>query len=234
MLPFVVSTILLTLIGSLLPQAIMPLFTLMIASRMAWFITMLMWLTAPLSVPLGFVFRWCKILGKRKEEWKSDGILGRDELAEFVRLHQIDAGLGGTLGNKLGDVVRGIIIGEGGAMGEITGWDRLFKVYEDQQVDAALLANLCPINCPSMIVATSVQGGGKILGVVLKEVNTTTNSWPIVRQASNYNNLQSVHAINGVNDPVYIRDLPIHSVPIVRQDCDLMALLDWLLGDEER
>ncbi|MCJ1435711.1 hypothetical protein MMC27_005086 [Xylographa pallens] len=213
MLPFVVSTVLLTLIGSLLPQAIMPLYTLMIASRMAWFITMLMWLTAPLSVPLGFAFRWCKILGKRKEEWKSDGILGRDELAEFVRLHQIDAGLGGKLGNKVGEFVRRIIIGEGGATGDISGWDRLFKVYEDQQVDAALLARLCPVLCPSMIVATSVHGDGEILGVVLRE---------------------NFQAIKGMNDPVCIRDLPIHSVPIVRQNCDLMALMDWLLGDDER
>ncbi|MCJ1384247.1 hypothetical protein MMC17_007363 [Xylographa soralifera] len=213
MLPFVVSTILLTLIGSLLPQAIMPLYTLMIASRMAWFITILMWLTAPLSVPLGFVFRWCKILGKRKEEWKSDGILGRDELAEFVRLHQVDAGLGGKLGNKVGDLVRSIILGEGAAMGEIIGWDRLSKVSEDQQVDAALIACLCPAICPFMTVATCVHGSGEILGAVLRE---------------------NVQATNGVDVPVYIRDLPIHSVPIVRQDCDLMALMDWFLGDHER
>ena len=182
MLPFIVSTTLLTLIGSLLPQAIMPLYTLMIASRMAWFITMLMWLTAPLSVPLGFAFRWCKILGKRKEEWKSDGILGRDELAEFVRLHQIDAGLGGKLGNKVGEFVRGIIIGEGGVTGEILRWDRLFKVHEDQKVDAALLARLCSVLCPSMVVATSVHGEEKISGVVLREVQTTTDFRPMVQQ----------------------------------------------------
>ncbi|MCJ1393872.1 hypothetical protein MMC18_006748 [Xylographa bjoerkii] len=162
----------------------MPLYTLMIASRMTWFITILMWLTAPLSVPLGFIFRWCKILGKRKEEWRSDGILGSEELAEFVRLHQIDAGLGGKLGNKVGEWVRFIIKGEVGAVGEIAGWDRLFKVHEDQRVDAALLA---------------------------------CNVWG-----------------NNVNDQVFIRDLPIHSIPIVRQNCNLMALEDWLLGDYKR
>ncbi|MCJ1404201.1 hypothetical protein MMC11_007426 [Xylographa trunciseda] len=184
-LPFVVSTILLTFIGSLLPQAIMPLYTLMIASHMVWFITILMWLTAPLSVPLGIVFRWCKILGKRKEEWRSDGILGSEELAEFVRLHQIDAGLGGELSNNVGEMVRDIIKGEVGAVGEIAGWDLLFKTYGDEEVDTALL-----------------------------ECN--------------------VRETKIVDPPVFIRDLPVHSIPIVRQDCSLMALADWLTGDDER
>lgn len=34
--------------------------------------------------------------------------------------------------------------------------------------------------------------------------------------------------------PVYIKDLPIHSIPIVKENHDLMALADWLMGPEER
>ena len=129
-----------------------------------------MWLTAPLSVPLGYLFRWCKILGKRKEEWRSDGILGSEELAEFIRLHQVDAGLGGKLAVKVGTLVRDVINGEVGTIGETIGWNLLFKVDEDQEVDAPLLARICQAICPFIMVGSSVHGNGALTGVLLRKV----------------------------------------------------------------
>jgi len=105
LMPFLIATILVVVFGQLIPQAIVPMYVLDIASRATWFVHLMMWITAPLSVPLGWIFRWIKVLGKRKYGFRADGILDREELEEYLRLHAIGVGLGGTVDDKVGRIL---------------------------------------------------------------------------------------------------------------------------------
>ena len=49
--PLILSTVLVTLFGQLIPLAIVPLYVLSVAFHMTWFISGLMWITSPLSMP---------------------------------------------------------------------------------------------------------------------------------------------------------------------------------------
>jgi len=171
LLPFIISTILVTLFGQLIPQAIVPLYVLSVASRMTWFLRVLMILTSPLSVPLGWCFRWCKVWGKRKQGWRADGVLDREELGEFVRLHERGAGLGGVLDDGVGGVVRGLIEGEGGTVGQGNDWALVPKVDEGEEIDARVLALVCRAHYPFVIVGKGIKGSEGVAGAVLREVS---------------------------------------------------------------
>jgi len=34
--------------------------------------------------------------------------------------------------------------------------------------------------------------------------------------------------------PIFVHDLAVHSIPIVKENCKLIALADWLMGSDER
>ncbi|MCJ1473443.1 hypothetical protein MMC13_002094 [Lambiella insularis] len=206
--PFIVSTILVALLGNLIPQAIVPLYMLGVASRMTWFMRALMLLTAPLSVPLGWVFRFCKVWGKRHQRWRTDGILDSEELAEFLRLHQASAGLGGGLNDEVGGLVSRLLAAEKLSVGKATGRP-LLSIYQDSVVDTSMLEQMFLVKCGFLVVS----GSDGVLGVVTRE---------------------KIQEHLPLGAPIPIRNLPIDAVPVVTEDSRLMALAEWFAGSDER
>ena len=124
--PFVFSTILVTLIGELLPQAIMPLFIFPIVNKCSWFVYAIMWLSAPLSIPIGRGFRWCR--SKSRGGDKLDGILEVEDLGEFLRAHEVKQRLGGNLDGRLGEVLRRVLASRDVLIGGVGNWNDIPKV----------------------------------------------------------------------------------------------------------
>lgn len=98
-------------------------------------------------------------------------MLDREELGEFVRLHQQGVGLGGVLDDGVGAVVRGLIEGEGGTAGQGDNWELVPKVDEGEEIDARLLASVCEVQCPFVVVVKGVKGSEGVVGAVLREVS---------------------------------------------------------------
>lgn len=99
-------------------------------------------------------------------------MLDREELGEFVRLHQRGVGLGGVLDDGVGAVVRGLIEGEGGTAGQGGNWELVPKVDEGEEIDARLLASICEAHCSFVIVGKGVRGSEGVAGAVSREVST--------------------------------------------------------------
>lgn len=172
--PFIVSTVLVALLGNLIPQAIVPLYILGVASRMTWLMNALMWLTAPLSVPLGWAFRFCKVWGKRHQKWRTDGILDPQELAEFVRLHQTSVGLGGRLGVDIGGLVGRLLAVEQLTVGKAGGIAPA-SIDPDSVIDTHLLEAGYQLTCGFLVVGRN----DGVLGVVSQEVRMLASDFVI-------------------------------------------------------
>lgn len=99
-------------------------------------------------------------------------MLDREELGEFVRLHQRGVGLGGVLDDGVGAVVRGLIEGEGGTAGQGDDWELVPKVDEGEEIDVRLLASICEAHCSFVIVGKGVKGSEGVAGAVSREVST--------------------------------------------------------------
>lgn len=104
--PFIFSTLLVAAVGELLPQAIMPMFILPVVHRCSWFVHGVMWLTAPLSAPIGWVFRRCRLKAATAQ---MEGVLEVDDLGEFLRMHEVDQGWGGALELPIGSLLRRVL-----------------------------------------------------------------------------------------------------------------------------
>jgi len=98
-------------------------------------------------------------------------VLDREELGEFVRLHERGAGLGGVLDDGVGGVVRGLIEGEGGTVGQGNDWALVPKVDEGEEIDARVLALVCRAHYPFVIVGKGIKGSEGVAGAVLREVS---------------------------------------------------------------
>ena len=181
--PFVFSTILVALIGELLPQAIMPMFIFQIVDKSSWFVYAVMWLTAPLSVPIAWGFRWCR--SKSKGSGKLDGLLEVEDLGEFLRAHEFKQGWGGELDEGVGEVMRRVLAAKdllvGGAAA--TNWSAIPKVDERMFINAPLAGMLARSDFAFAIVMrlpneTPMSGfmdsgtmSGTVSGILLKKVS---------------------------------------------------------------
>ena len=123
--PFIFSTLLVATVGELLPQAIMPMFILPVVHRCSWFVHGVMWLTAPLSAPIGWVFRWCRLKAATAQ---MEGILEVDELGEFLRMHEIDQGWGGALDLPIGCLLRRVLDARDEMVGRTCDWGDVLKI----------------------------------------------------------------------------------------------------------
>lgn len=106
---FLVSTTAVALFGEIIPQTVMPLYTLEISGRCMWFVKTVMYLNAiPAFIP-AYALRKFRCWRKRKEPYKMDGIMDMDELMEFVRLHEQSECHGGQLLDEAGTLVRTVM-----------------------------------------------------------------------------------------------------------------------------
>ena len=108
-LPFVLSTLLVAFFGQLVPYTIMPMYILRIAGKMTWFLELLKWLTAPVSVPTAYLLRCGKEWRFKHGHRKLESVLPMDELEAFIKLHEVGEGFGGVVKGEVGAVARGII-----------------------------------------------------------------------------------------------------------------------------
>ena len=116
--PFLLSTLIVAVVGQLLPYAIMPMYILRIAGKMGWFFKIIKWGTCWVSVPTGWLI-------ERGKEWRFkhghrrlDGIFEMDELEVFLKLHEVEEGFGGKVKEEVGGVVRGIIRNQDETVGQ--------------------------------------------------------------------------------------------------------------------
>lgn len=126
--PFIFSTLLVSIVGELLPQAIVPMFILPVVHRCNWFIHGVMWLTAPLSAPIGWVFRRCRLKAATAQ---MEGIFEVDDLGEFLRMHEVDQGWGGELDMPIGSLLRRVLESREEMVGRTCDWGDVMKIDSD-------------------------------------------------------------------------------------------------------
>ena len=103
---YVASTVAGTVVGDILPQTIVSLFTMEVAVNMTWFAKILMGLMAIPALPFTGLLHLARRWRKKSNPYKMDGLLEIDELIEFIRIHEEGAELGGNLENGTGKMLR--------------------------------------------------------------------------------------------------------------------------------
>lgn len=150
---FFLSTTAITLIGEILPQAVVPLWILEVGGRSVWFLRCLMWILAiPACIP-AYALRTARGWRGRKHADRRDGILDLDELMEFVRLHQISCGLSGPLTDECGSLVRAVISSQQRTiLDDVRPWRYLTFLDVNAELDATVLENIWNSNDPYVMV----------------------------------------------------------------------------------
>ena len=123
------STVAVAIVGEIIPLAIIPMYVLEFAGRMMWFVNGLMWLMAVPACMFAYPLRVFKRWQKSRFPYRMDGILGLEELVEFVRLHEKGEGFGGTLEDGAGCIVRMMMVQHE----EIKHWDSAVVLYAGDQ-----------------------------------------------------------------------------------------------------
>ncbi|KAL9123245.1 MAG: hypothetical protein Q9187_000190 [Circinaria calcarea] len=214
--PFIFSTLLVAIVGELLPQAIMPMFILPLVHRCSWL---------KAATP------------------QMEGILKVDELGEFLRMHEVDQGWGGALDVRMGSLLRRILHARNEMVERGCNWDYVLKVDSDcivakhtwketrredsSNIDRNLLYDMISqTRYDFAVVMKRVDGEsigrpwgtqempGEVLGILPKKVLLSDDCF------SNY-------------ERVLVKDLGILPVAIVYETCRLLYLADWLLGAQD-
>ena len=152
-LTFLISTTTIALFGELIPQALVPMFSLEIGGRAFWFLRFLMWIFAvPACIPAYGLRRLRRWRGKMHSD-KRDGILDVDEMREFIRLHIRSCGNGGSLTDECGSLVRAVLSGQCKTIAEyVRPWTYFTTLDVNEQLDAIVLANAWSRNDPYVLV----------------------------------------------------------------------------------
>ena len=90
-----------------------------------------MWITAPLSIPVAWVFRSIRIWTESRRPFRSEGILKNEELVEHLRLHERGAGLGGCVCDDVGAIARTLLMCQ-----ELTAAERARSWQGSTQIEA--------------------------------------------------------------------------------------------------
>ncbi len=155
---FAISTLCVTVIGEILPQAIMPLFVLEVAGRMMWFVKALMWLMAIPGVLFAYPLRLFKTLKKKRHPYKMDGILEVDELIEFIRLHEKGEGLGGNLEDGVGCIARMMMVQQE----DVKHWKSVTVVHADPQGSSTTFQRHTNVDSVSDDILSPMTEGSRI------------------------------------------------------------------------
>ena len=91
------------------PTFVMPMFHLEVSGRFTWFVRLVMWLTAPVSMVPAYALRRLRKWRKRGHDIHMDGLLPLDELKEYIHLHEKGQGYGGTLDDRVGETMKNLL-----------------------------------------------------------------------------------------------------------------------------
>lgn len=91
------------------PTFVMPVFHLEISGRFTWFVRLVMWLSAPVTVLPAYALRRLRQWRRRGRPVHMDGLLPLNELMEFIRLHEQGQGYGGMLDDHVGKEMRNLL-----------------------------------------------------------------------------------------------------------------------------
>lgn len=97
------------LVSQVVPVFVMPVFHLEVSGRCTWFVRLVMWSTAPVTVLPAYALRRLKRWKQRSQLAHMEGLLPLDELTEFIRLHEKGQGYGGTLEDHVGKAMRSLL-----------------------------------------------------------------------------------------------------------------------------
>ena len=140
---FTISTAAVALFGEILPQSIIPFYVLEFAGRSMWFIKIIMWLLAIPTFPISYALSKFRKWRLKDDARKMEGILEIDELAEFMRLHEQNEGLGGPLSDEAGALMRTIIRYQSSTVRQaIRSWTSVILKKSTDLVTQALIDDL--------------------------------------------------------------------------------------------
>ena len=106
---FLISTVVVSFVGQIIPQAILPLYILEATGRFVWILRLLMYVLAvPAAIP-AYGLRLLKRWRLRDRSGDMEGLLSTEELLEFVRLHEKGENMGGRLDDDLGKMIRSLL-----------------------------------------------------------------------------------------------------------------------------
>lgn len=181
---FFLSTTAITLIGEILPQAVVPLWILEIGGRSVWFLRVLMWVLAiPAFLP-ACALRIARQWRGKKHADRRDGVLDLDELVEFVKLHQISCDLNGPLTDECGSLVRAVLSSQQQTiLDDVKPWMYLTYLDVNAELDATVLENIWDSNDPYiMLVKNTVTEVGSCSG---QEENLDVGDNPLQQVSGN-------------------------------------------------
>lgn len=97
------------LVSQIGPVFVMPVFHLEVSGRFTWFVRLVMWFSAPVTVVPAYALRRLKRWKQRSQQAHMEGLLPLDELTEFIHLHEKGQGYGGTLDDHVGKAMRSLL-----------------------------------------------------------------------------------------------------------------------------
>lgn len=150
---FFLSTTAVTLIGEILPQAVVPLWILEIGGRSVWFLRVLMWILAiPACIP-AWALKTARGWRGKKHTDRRDGVLELDELIEFVRLHQTSCDFSGPLTDECGSLARAVLSSQQRTiLDDVRPWMYLTCLDFNAELDVTVLENIWNSNDPYVMV----------------------------------------------------------------------------------
>ncbi|WIA19595.1 hypothetical protein OEZ85_005534 [Tetradesmus obliquus] len=131
----VLSTTAIVLFGEILPQAVCSRYGLSIGGHAAPVVRLLMWLTAPVSWPIGKGLDW--MLGKENVTF------GKRQIRALVDLHRESTGLGGPLNEEEFHVIQGVLdLGSKTGRKAMTPLEAAFMLSTDDVIDRPTLRRI--------------------------------------------------------------------------------------------
>lgn len=156
--PFLISSTVVVLFAEMIPQAVMPLYSLEFSGRSIWLIKLIMYLMALPACLLAFGLKKFRQWQRRVEQHKLDGILEMDELIEFVRLHEQGERHGGRLTDGAGTLVRTIMEYQKAIVGEdIRPWTSIVLLEADSPITPSILKMILRHPDPYVVVTMNDQ-----------------------------------------------------------------------------
>lgn len=132
----ILSVTVVLVFGEILPQSICSRYGLQVGAYSAWFVRLLMILTAPISWPIAKVLDW--VLGP-----DHSALFRRAQLKTLVDLHGEQEGLGGTLTEDEIHVIRGALdLTNKTAMKSMTPLDKVFMLSTEDRLDEKTLQTI--------------------------------------------------------------------------------------------
>lgn len=153
-------------------------FILKLAMPSSQFVKVVMLITSPVSVPLGWCLRRCKLFWTTKEQAaRVSGTLSTEQLVQFVALHEVAEGLGGEVNVRVSELVKGLLSRQDLEVGNVGRemWGKVVKVQAEKVIDEkfqvlvreAAMPFVIVMRCPESPVAEGQWLNGVVSGQFL-------------------------------------------------------------------